>query len=145
MRVTSGCKRQIAGTAAGFTLVEVLLALAIFAIGILALGALQIRYISGNALARNQTESLAVASGVLERLMAMPVQSSLDLSAGSHGPFNVGGHQVTWNITPDSPMEGIQSVVVRVFPNGRNGRTVSVRYYISETVPLSYTIEEDPM
>ena len=138
-------KSRLPGDAAGFTLIEVLLALTIFAIGILALAALQVRYISGNALARNQTEAITIASDVLERLMAVPVESSPDLTGGSHGPYNLDGHNVTWNVAPDSPMEGIRTVTVRVYPYGRNGRTVSVRYYISATVPLSYTLEKEPM
>jgi prepilin-type N-terminal cleavage/methylation domain-containing protein len=118
-------------TPSGFTLIEVLLALVIFAIGILALGALQVRYIGGNALARNQTEAISIATDVLERLISVPADGSTDLVDGRHGPIMVGGHQVTWDVTP-GPAGGVLSVVVRVYPNVRGARTISFSYYISE-------------
>ena len=51
----------------GFTLIEVLIALAIFAIGILALTSLQAVYIGGNSSARMQTEATTLAAQWLER------------------------------------------------------------------------------
>ena len=52
----------------GFTLIEVLVALAIFTIGILALTSLQAVYIGGNSSARMQTEATSLATQWLERL-----------------------------------------------------------------------------
>jgi prepilin-type N-terminal cleavage/methylation domain-containing protein len=56
----------------GFTLIEVLVATAIFAIGILALTSLQAVYIGGNSSARMQTEATTLAAQWLERLKILP-------------------------------------------------------------------------
>ena len=133
MTISDDCQCYRLRTPGGFTLIEVLLALAIFAIGVLALGALQVRYIGSNALARNQTEAISVATDVLERLMAVTAEESADLAEGRHGPFTLNGHQVTWDIASDSPIEGILSVDVRVYPNVRGAKTISFRYYISQS------------
>jgi type IV pilus modification protein PilV len=60
----------------GFTLLEVMIALAIFAIGILAVSAMQINSINVNAGARMQTEATSVASDAMERLLALPYDHS---------------------------------------------------------------------
>ena len=46
----------------GFTLIEVMIALAIFSIGILGMYALQISSINGNTSARNRTQAIAWAA-----------------------------------------------------------------------------------
>ena len=124
----NGWKNTSAG---GFTLIEVLLALAIFAIGILALGTLQVRYITGNTLARVQTEALTRATDVLERLKELPAGHS-ELSSGSHGPFDDGVYEVTWDVTDDGPTANVKSVRVRVYPKGHIGDAISFRYFIAE-------------
>jgi len=115
----------------GFTLIEVMLAMTIFAIGILALGTLQVRYVSGNALARTETEALTMATDLLERLKSMPFDHS-DLDPGSYGPYQRRGYEVTWDVTGDMPLNGIKTVLVRVQPRGRNARTLTLRYYLPE-------------
>ena len=55
----------------GFSLLEVVVALGIFSIGILAIAGLQITATSGNAKARFQTEAAALAQDVVERLLAL--------------------------------------------------------------------------
>lgn len=54
----------------GFTLIEVVIALAIFTIGILAVFSLQISSIGGNAAARGVTENVTAAAAKVEELMA---------------------------------------------------------------------------
>ncbi|MGD8970515.1 MAG: hypothetical protein PVG01_03840, partial [Desulfobacterales bacterium] len=52
----------------GFALVEVLMAMVFFTVGILALAGLQITTINGNAAARMQTEATAIGARIVERL-----------------------------------------------------------------------------
>lgn len=54
----------------GFTLIEVVIALAIFSIGILAVFSLHISSIGGNAVARGVTENVTAAAAKVEELMA---------------------------------------------------------------------------
>ena len=59
----------------GFTLVEVLIALAVFAIGILAIYAMQITATNGSAGARKRTEALSWAANQMEILRTTPYDS----------------------------------------------------------------------
>jgi len=55
----------------GFTLIEVLIAVAIFTIGILSVNAMQIASIKGNASANRITESTSWASDRIETLLGL--------------------------------------------------------------------------
>ena len=74
--------RQIRSNS-GFTLIEILIAIAIFAIGILAVSAMQISSVKGNAIARGVTEKASLAADRMEKLLALPYDDPL-LSAGEH-------------------------------------------------------------
>jgi len=79
----------------GFTLIEVVIALAIFSVGILAVFSMHFTSIGGNALARGVTENVTAASGKVEELMAANYD---DLVPG--GPDIVDGYlSVSWNVT----------------------------------------------
>ena len=52
----------------GFTLLEVIIAVAIFAIGILAVIGLQVQVVSGNARSNIQTEQMLLAQRVMEQV-----------------------------------------------------------------------------
>lgn len=56
---------------AGFTLIEVLVALTIFAVGLLALAGMQISGIQGNARSQSLSAKVALADGVIEEFLAM--------------------------------------------------------------------------
>ncbi len=62
---------RLAGNESGFTLIEVLIALTIFAIGLLALAGMQVTGIQGNAKAHEVTAKSALAMGVLEQIHAL--------------------------------------------------------------------------
>jgi len=55
----------------GFTLIEVLIALTVFAIGLLALAGMQITGIQGNSSAQSITAKVALADGVIDEFLAM--------------------------------------------------------------------------
>jgi prepilin-type N-terminal cleavage/methylation domain-containing protein len=57
---------------AGFSLIEVMVAIAVLAIGILAIAAMQIKAVQGNALASDQARAVALAEERLESLMLIP-------------------------------------------------------------------------
>ena len=85
----------------GFTLLEIMIALAIFAIGILAVSAMQINSINVNAGARMQTEATHLASDAMERLLALPYdhnQLDADVTLNPHRQV-VGAYTVEWTVT----------------------------------------------
>jgi type IV pilus assembly protein PilV len=120
----------------GFALIEVLMAMVIFTVGILALTGLQITTISGNAEARMQTEATAIGARVVEQLRSLPFDhddlvAKVDphsLSASGSRPYTV-----DWTVRADTPVNGTKTVRVTVTPfNKINGRTVTISTIIAE-------------
>lgn len=76
----------------GFSMIEVLIAMAIFLIGFLAVGAMQLSSVNGNAYARMRTEATAIASQHAEKFLAMNFDN-IDGSLGDYpiiqGPFTI--------------------------------------------------------
>jgi type IV pilus assembly protein PilV len=67
----------------GFSLIEVLVALAVFSIGLLAIFSMHFSSIKTNVLARGVTENITVATAKAEQLMALAYDHA-DLAAGSY-------------------------------------------------------------
>jgi len=61
----------------GFTLIEILIAITVFAIGILALGSMQISSMNGNADAQRITDASVLAQDQLEEVMALDYDDPL--------------------------------------------------------------------
>ena len=114
--------------AQGFTMIEVLIAMAIFAIGILAVSSMQMRSISQNASARMQTEATTLAVGWMERLLLLPYEDAwLDEAAG---PLEVdnGNYTIRWTINEDPNNTGfpIKQIDITVTHANRNAKTVNL-------------------
>ena len=88
--------------ASGFTLIEVLIAISILSIGLLAVASMQVSAIRGNSHARGVTEATTLAQDRLEKLLSLSYTHT-DLSAGPHTDLNPPeSYTITWNIT-DGP------------------------------------------
>ena len=129
-------KQQIAiknGTGnCGFMLIEVLVAIAIFAIGILALTSLQAVYIGGNSSARMQTEATSLAAQWLERLKILPyAHDDLDPVGNPHRQI-VGAYRIEWNIADNSPINQVKTIRITVTPENLRGRPVNLDYRRAE-------------
>ena len=120
----------------GFALIEALMAMVIFTMGILALAGLQITTICGNAEARMQTEATAIGARVVERLRSLPFDNEdlvptdrpHSLPASGSRPYTV-----DWTVIADAPVNGTKTVRVTVTPfNKINGRTVTISTIIAE-------------
>ena len=120
----------------GFALIEVLMAMVIFTVGILALAGLQITTISGNAAARMQTETTAIGARIVERLRSLPYDHE-DLLPSVH-PHSLPAsgsrpYAVNWTVRADIPVNGTKTVRVTVIPlNKINGRTATIDTIIAE-------------
>ncbi len=101
--------KHIAAGENGFTLMEVMIALVIFSIGVLGLAAMQIDFIQGNATALGVTEAAHQASDKMEELMAVNyTDSALDLAAvGSPHTETTGDYTLDWTVQhPDLDASG---------------------------------------
>jgi len=80
----------------GFTLIEVIIAMAIFLIGFLAVGSMQISAVNGNASARMRTSAVVLAGGIVEQLLRCPYQSSgcslIRPAYTENDPLAIGSH-----------------------------------------------------
>ena len=113
----------------GFTMIEVLVAVAIFAIGFLAVGLMQIRAMNTTNSARRTTEAMALAEDQAEWLRSLvfydktrdldgvhgiePFDILPDLRAGEHPqagdgylPVANSPYTVRWRVTHNEPLPG---------------------------------------
>ena len=116
----------------GFTFIEVLIVLAIFSIGVLAVAVMQVTSISTNASARMSGEATALATNQVEALMALPYDDpDLDPAANPHG-FVQGAYTVSWTVTDsDIDSDGTndsKTVNVTVSCANRNAKEISIQY-----------------
>jgi prepilin-type N-terminal cleavage/methylation domain-containing protein len=114
----------------GFTFVELLVVLAIFAIAILAIAAMQVTSINTNASARMSGEASALAANQVEALMVLPYDDG-NLALGSH-EITEGAYTVNWDVDlADLDGDGIndsKTIDVTVQCPNRNAREVSIQY-----------------
>jgi type IV pilus assembly protein PilV len=120
----------------GFTFVEVLIVIAIFSIGVLAIATLQVTSINTNASARMSGEATALAVNQLEALMVLGYGHA-DLNPADN-PHEVvqGAYTVNWIVT-ESDIDGdgsneSKTIFVTVRCANPKARDVKIKYIIPE-------------
>jgi len=87
----------------GYTLIETMIAIAIFAIGFLAIASLQIAASKNNRAGSDYTQATTIATDRMERLMALPYSDGdLDPAANPHPAppdDQQGKYNIQWNVT----------------------------------------------
>lgn len=116
----------------GFTIVEVMVAMAIFFIGFLAVAQMQMKSVSGNAAARMQTEATTVAVDRLERLNYLPYGHP-DLNE-LNNPHQVteGAYSVEWNVTDDEPINSTKTIDITVTSANPYAKPVTLQFIKAE-------------
>ena len=118
----------------GFTLLEVLFALAIFSIGILAIAGLQISSINGNSSARMQTEATTLAAERLEQLSALPYDhADLDPYNNNPHPATSGIYTIVWDVTDDDPIALTKTIKITVTAANPNAKVVEISFIRGES------------
>ena len=92
---------------AGFTLMEALIALAIFSVGVMGIASLQVSSTTGDLRARLATEAATVAHDQAEKLLSMnfdpdaPTEEFLDTGQSGYGSFPTSREITTGRFTTD--------------------------------------------
>jgi prepilin-type N-terminal cleavage/methylation domain-containing protein len=97
----------------GFTLIEILVAMAVFAIGFLAVGSMQISAIENNASARTRSEATVLAADKFEDLMSVGY-SDPDLSAGGLHEDPNAIYRLEWLVTDNYPSFATKTIALVV-------------------------------
>ncbi len=122
----------------GFSLVEVLMALAIFSLAFAELGRMQLTAIQANATSGRLTRMTALAQAKIEQLMAVPYTdpSLADLTVmGQTTPYedrNVPpGYSMRWRVDTDTPFVGVKTVNLTVTwqNRGKAAKTFTLDFY----------------
>ena len=121
---------------AGFSLIEVLVAITIFTVGLLAIANLQISSIMQSSGSNTRTVATSIANGVMEEIMSRSgLDPSFRTTAGGDWLFaegtstdlaldGAGDYTATWNITTNSPVPNLARITVTV--NGPRTRTITM-------------------
>ena len=121
----------------GFTLPEVLIAISVFAIGFLAVAAMQLTANKSTRRAVEFTEATAIASDHMERLMALSYTDGL-LDPGNHTDEQ-GKYDLQWQVafsdviitgttTPDAKTIKLNVSWDRVLSEGSSHRSVNIDF-----------------
>ena len=138
---------------AGFTIVEVLIALAIFSIGLLAAGALQSRSLMATGDTARKTEAWALADAQAAFLKGLPFYTDTDAQTvaaeltdtggwqAENDPFDNGDGRYTvhWRVADDTPLAqqndtDLQSLDLNL---------IAGTYTISKTITVAVTMTGD--
>ena len=110
----------------GFTLIEVLIAMAIFSIGILAVGAMQINSTNSNASARIHTEEYTWVVDQIERMTALDYEHG-DLDPGDHS-IAQGPYTVDWTVVDNTPVTGAKRITVTADGPHAQARPITIAF-----------------
>ena len=141
----------------GFTLIELMIAMIVLGIGILALIEMQVAAMSGNSSANQMTIATTLAQDQIERLKGLSFFDAAltDTNGGNNGaltnptddesfdltdasnPINESGgttglrrYRRFWNIADNTPIQGVKTVVVFVYWGTVDGDTGLTQHWV---------------
>jgi len=107
----------------GFTLIEVVIALTVFSIGLLAASLMQSAAIKGNKSSSAISQSSNWVAGKMEEVLTVPYDNIVDGTVSSPD----GLYTLSWQVTNDTPITSTKTVVITSTWNLR-GRAISSQF-----------------
>ncbi len=107
---------------AGFTLIEVLVAMTILAIGLISISGMQIMAMRGNATANALTVATSLAEEVMEDIIRRKEDHAMFNSVQTDVPYwavpqvivGGGSYQATFSVRPNTPIANLATIIVTV-------------------------------
>ena len=123
------------GNNKGFSLIEVIIAVSIFSIGILAVATMQIAAINGNKVARKNTKAVTWSGDRADRLLSLP-NTHADLNVGTHTPASQDSDGIDNNENGviDESGETGQITISWVVTAGTVANTRKIDFYVNRMV-----------
>lgn len=116
----------------GFTLLEILVALTIFAVGMLGIAGVQIQSLRYNSGSDDRTRTAAAAQDVLEQILSWDADNPV-FNVDTTAPVDIAAQAdftATYEIDSAAPVNGVATVTVNVTRTA-TGRSVSLTTYRS--------------
>lgn len=111
----------------GFTIIEVMIVIGIFAIGILAVASMQVSAFQGNRSATLRTIAITLASERMENLISQDYGAIVSDSQAEDN------FDISWTVTNDSPLPDTKTITVTTTWNDRGeSRNVNLSYILAK-------------
>ncbi len=133
----------------GMTLLEVMVALMLLCVGIMAVAAMLNVSLQSNTKAQTGVEDCIAAAMMMEKILALPYDDSQleDSDDGfhpqdpDHGPFDVGVRSSTieWEVDRDFPTLNTKRILVTVRQKSQQSASLGYRYDYVKTKYLTFS------
>ena len=131
-------QKSFFGDFRGLSLIEIMVALALFSVGILAVASMQSVSMKSIVSAKRKIFNAVAASGQIERLLSLPYDDPqlADIDHGyapdspDHGPFPLPdtGAVIQWEIQDDFPAPGTKRIAITIRNGGGTGNRNATTY-----------------
>jgi len=122
---------------AGFTIVEVVIAISILAVGLLGVAAMQTSAVQVNSAAGRMTSRMNWAQDRMEELKALSFSDpwleaagnppGADSAGNSHEQTTSDGYTVRWDVADNTPVPNTKRIVVTVTGKGKTTRLTCMK------------------
>ena len=108
----------------GYSLMEVMIAIGIFSIGVLATMSLQTHSINTNAKSMGVTDACGWAADRIEKMVTLPYDDIVDTPGETEGPYTI-----AWTVAEDATITNVKTISVTVSSANNRPKELTFTYY----------------